>query len=38
MKDIVKLQLKSVKKAMEDQDMGFVCTEQAVKEVVRQGF
>lgn len=38
MKDIVKLQLKSVQKAMEDQDMGFVCTEQAVKEVVRQGF
>ena len=38
MKEIVKLQLKSVQKAMEDQDMGFVCTEQATKEVVRQGF
>ncbi len=35
---IVKLQLKSVRKLLEDQDMGFTYTEAAVKEVVRSGF
>jgi len=38
MKSIVKIQLKSVQKAMEDQDMGFSCTEAAIKEIVRSGF
>lgn len=35
---IVKLQLKSVGKSLEDQDIGFMYTESAVKEVVRSGF
>jgi len=35
---IVKLQLKSVGKSLEDQDMGFMYTDAAVKEVVRSGF
>ncbi|MBI4973394.1 ATP-dependent Clp protease ATP-binding subunit [Candidatus Roizmanbacteria bacterium] len=38
MKRIVEIQLKSVVKAMEEQDMGFSCTEAAVKEIVRNGF
>ncbi len=35
---IVKIQLKGVQKAMEDQDMGFVCSEGAIKEIARNGF
>lgn len=35
---IVKLQLKGVGKLLEDQDMGFIYTEAAVKEIVRAGF
>lgn len=35
---IVKLQLKSVAKLLEDQNMGFTYTEAAVKEIVRAGF
>lgn len=35
---IVKLQLKGVGKLLEDQDMGFMYTEAAVKEIVRSGF
>ncbi len=35
---IVKIQLKAVKKAMEDQDMGFECSEAAIKEIARTGF
>ncbi len=35
---IVKLQLKSVGKSLEDQDMGFMYTDSAVKEIVRSGF
>lgn len=38
MKRIVEIQLKSVVKAMEEQDMGFSCTDAAVKEIVRNGF
>ena len=38
MKFIVKIQLKGVRKAMEDQDMGFSCTDAAIKEIVRSGF
>ena len=38
MKKIVEIQLKGVRKAMEDQDMGFSCTDAAVKEIVRNGF
>lgn len=36
--EIVKLQLKSVGKSLEDQDMGFIYTDAAVKEIVRAGF
>ncbi len=36
--EIVKLQLKGVGKLLEDQDIGFMYTEAAVKEVVREGF
>ncbi len=35
---IVKLQLKGVRKSLEDQDMGFMYTDSAVKEIVRSGF
>ncbi len=35
---IVKLQLKGVRKSLEDQDMGFLYTDAAVKEIVRAGF
>ncbi|MDO8609215.1 MAG: AAA family ATPase [bacterium] len=35
---IVKLQLKSVTKLLEDQNMGLICTDSAVKEIVRSGF
>jgi ATP-dependent Clp protease ATP-binding subunit ClpC len=35
---IVKLQLKGVVKLLEDQDMGFIYTDAAVKEIVRSGF
>lgn len=35
---IVKIQLKGVQKAMEDQDMGFSCSEGAIKEIARNGF
>ena len=35
---IVKLQLKALRKLLEDQDMDFVCTEAAEKEIVRAGF
>ena len=35
---IVKLQLKSVGKLLEDQGIGFTYTESAIKEVVRSGF
>ena len=35
---IAKIQLKGVQKSMEDQDMGFSCTEVAVKEIARTGF
>ncbi len=35
---IVRLQLKSVGKSLEDQDMGFMYTDAAVKEIVRSGF
>ena len=38
MKRIVEIQLKSVVKAMEEQDMGFSCSDAAVKEIVRNGF
>ena len=38
MKRIVEIKLKSVVKAMEEQDMGFSCADAAVKEVVRNGF
>lgn len=38
MKRIVQIQLKSVQKAMEDQNMGFYCSDAALKEVVRSGF
>ena len=36
--EIVRLQLKSIGKLLEDQDMGFIYTEAAVKEIVREGF
>lgn len=35
---IVKLQLKGLGKLLEDQDMGFLYTDAAVKEIVRSGF
>ncbi len=35
---IAKIQLKGVQKSMEDQDMGFTCTEAGVKEIAREGF
>ncbi len=35
---IVKLQLKALRKLLEDQDMDFVCTDIAQKEIVRSGF
>lgn len=35
---IVKLQLKALRKLLEDQDMDFVVTEEAQKEIVRAGF
>lgn len=38
MMSIVKLQLKSVGKSLEDQDMGFMYTDSSVKEIVRSGF
>jgi len=38
MKQIVRLQLKSVVRAMEEQDMGLSYTDAAVKEIVRAGF
>jgi len=38
MKKIVAIQLKGVAKAMEEQDMGFSCTDAAIKEIVRNGF
>lgn len=38
MAKIVKIQLKSVQKAMEDQNMGFSCTDRAIKEIARNGF
>ncbi len=38
MLEIVKLQLKGVRKLLEDQDMGFSYTDSAVKEIVRSGF
>ncbi len=36
--EIVKLQLKSVGKSLEDQEIGFGFTEAAIKEIVRSGF
>lgn len=38
MLQIAELQLKGVKKLLEDQNMGFAWTEAAKKEIVRQGF
>ncbi len=38
MMSIVKLQLKGVGKLLEDQDMGFMYTNEAIKEIVRAGF
>lgn len=38
MTEIVKLQLKGVGHLLEDQDMGFACTDAAVKEIVQSGF
>jgi len=38
MKRIVEIQMKSVQKSMEDQDMGLACTEAAIKEIARVGF
>lgn len=38
MMEIVKLQLKGVGKLLEDQDIGFLYTDTAVKEIVRAGF
>jgi ATP-dependent Clp protease ATP-binding subunit ClpC len=38
MTKIVKLQLKSVGKLLEDQEMGFGYTDPAIKEIARQGF
>jgi len=38
MMKIVRLQLKSLGKLLEDQDMGLIYTEAAVKEIVREGF
>ncbi|MEI6532671.1 MAG: hypothetical protein WCO06_02425 [Candidatus Roizmanbacteria bacterium] len=38
MMKIVKLQLKSVGKLLEEQDMGFAFTNTAIKEIVRSGF
>ncbi len=38
MTKIVKIQLKSVQKSMEDQNMGFECTDKAIKEIARSGF
>jgi len=38
MMQIVRLQLKSLGKLLEDQDMGLIFTEAAVKEIVREGF
>ncbi len=35
---IVKLQLKGVGKLLEDQDMGFMYTDESIKEIVRAGF
>ena len=35
---IVKLQLKSLGKLLEEQNMGFTCTDVAIKEIVRSGF
>ncbi|MBU2103370.1 MAG: AAA family ATPase, partial [Candidatus Omnitrophica bacterium] len=36
--DIVRLQLKGLTKLLEDQDIGFIFTDAAVKEIVRNGF
>lgn len=36
--DIVKLQLKSLTKLLEEQEMGFSATDSAIKEIVRSGF
>ena len=36
--EIVRLQLKGLGKLLEDQDMGLIFTESAVKEIVREGF
>lgn len=38
MMQIVKLQLESLAKLLEEQDMGFIYTDSAVKEIVRSGF
>lgn len=38
MSKIIKIQLKSVQKAMEDQNMGFSCSDRAIKEIARSGF
>ena len=38
MMQIVRLQLKAIGKLLEDQDIGFIYTEAAVKEIVREGF
>jgi ATP-dependent Clp protease ATP-binding subunit ClpC len=38
MAKIVKIQLKGVQKAMEEQDMGFSVTDAGVKEIARSGF
>lgn len=38
MMEIVKLQLKSLSKLLEDQDIGFTHTDAVVKEIVRSGF
>ena len=35
---IVRLQLKGIAKLLEEQDIGFIYTEAAVKEIVREGF
>lgn len=36
--EIVKLQLKALNKLLEEQEMGFSCTDIATKEIVRSGF
>ncbi len=38
MAKIVKIQLKSVQRAMEEQDMGFSVTDAGIKEIARSGF